>query len=289
MRSKSPAGFAASTLQIGVMQGRLLPKLAGRYQAHPLGQWQDEFPIASDLGLNLIEFILDYDDYELNPLMSSDGCSQIQEISHQTGVSVKTICADYFMEAPLHSSNKGLASESMKVLEDLIFNATKIGITDIVLPLVDKSSVSEPDLQKKFVSVFKPIINTLDDANINVCLETDLPPIEFAELIRNLDSSKITVNYDIGNSASLGYKPAEEFLLYGRQISDVHVKDRTLGGSSVLLGEGDADFDAVLQGLQQINYNGPLILQAYRDELGIDIFKKQLDWLRKLLQRFDQN
>lgn len=287
MKSKSSAAFAASTLQIGVMQGRLLPKFAGRYQAHPLGRWQDEFPIASDLGLNLIEFILDHDDFELNPLMSSDGCSQISELSQKTEVLVKTICADYFMEAPLHSSNKSLASESRKVLENLIYNATKIGVTDIVLPLVDKSSVSEPDLQKKFVSVFKPIINTLDDANINVCLETDLPPIEFAELIRNLDSSKITVNYDIGNSASLGYNPAEEFSLYGRRISDVHVKDRTLGGSSVLLGEGDADFDAVLKGLQQINYNGPLILQAYRDESGIEIFMKQLDWLRTLLQSFD--
>ena len=288
MTYKSPLGFTASRLKIGVMQGRLLPKIDGRYQAHPVDKWQDEFLIASDLGLSFIEFILDFDHFESNPLMSSDRCAQIFDLSQKTGVLVKTVCADYFMEAPLHSRNKNTASTSRKVLEILIFNASKIGVTDIVLPLVDQSSVSEPELRKRFVETFKPIVKMLNDANINICLETDLPPVEFAELIANLDSKKITVNYDIGNSASLGYSPADEFLMYGTRISDVHIKDRIFGGLSVPLGDGDADFHAVLRGLAQVNYTGPLIMQAYRDELGIDIFTKQLDWLRTLLERFDQ-
>lgn len=287
MTYKSPPGFTASKLKIGVMQGRLLPKIEGRYQAHPVDKWQNEFLIASDLGLSFIEFILDFDHFESNPLMSSDRCTQIFDLSQKTGVLVKTICADYFMEAPLHSSNQSTASTSMKVLESLIFNSSKIGVTDIVLPLVDQSSVSEPELRTRFIESFKPIVKKLDDANINICLETDLPPVEFAELIANLNSNKITVNYDVGNSASLGYRPADEFLMYGTRISDVHIKDRILGGSSVPLGDGDADFHAVLRGLAQVNYTGPLIMQAYRDELGIDVFTKQLDWLRTLLERFD--
>ena len=270
------------------MQGRLLPKINGRYQAHPVDRWQDEFLIASDLGLSFIEFILDFDDFEANPLMSSDRCAEIFDLSQKTGILVKTVCADYFMEAPLHSSDKNTASTSRKVLEILISNASKIGVTDIVLPLVDQSSVSNPKLRERFTSMLKPLIKILEDTNINICLESDLPPVEFAELISNLDSNKITVNYDIGNSASLGYRPADEFLMYGRRISDVHIKDRIFGGSSVPLGDGDADFGAVLRCLAQVNYTGPLIMQAYRDELGFDIFTKQLGWLRALLKRFDQ-
>ena len=41
---------------IGVMQGRLLPKYKGRYQAHPLGYWQDEFLIAASFQFDYIEF-----------------------------------------------------------------------------------------------------------------------------------------------------------------------------------------------------------------------------------------
>lgn len=288
MTYKAPQVFTASSLKIGVMQGRLLPKIDGRYQAHPVNNWQDEFLIASDLGLNFIEFILDIDHFESNPLMSSDRCAEIFDLTQKTGILVKTVCADYFMEAPLHSSDKNIASTSRKVLEILVANASQIGVTDIVLPLVDQSSVSNPKLRERFTSMLKPLIKLLEYTNINICLESDLPPVEFAELITNLDSNKITVNYDIGNSASLGYKPADEFLMYGKRISDVHIKDRIFGGPSVPLGDGDADFGAVLHCLAQINYTGPLIMQAYRDELGFDIFTKQLDWLRALLKRFDQ-
>ena len=87
------------------MQGRLLPKFKGLYQAHPKGYWQDEFEIARVIGINSIEFILDYDDANSNPLLSDVGINNIIKISNQNNISVKTICADYFMEAPLHSNN----------------------------------------------------------------------------------------------------------------------------------------------------------------------------------------
>ena len=32
--------------KLGIMQGRLLPKYNGRYQAHPVGYWQKEFEYA---------------------------------------------------------------------------------------------------------------------------------------------------------------------------------------------------------------------------------------------------
>ena len=88
---------------LGVMQGRLLPKYKGRYQAHPIGYWQKEFQLVKNMGLSCIEFILDYNDAELNPLLKLGGLDEIKAVSEATGVVVQTVCADYFMEAPLHS------------------------------------------------------------------------------------------------------------------------------------------------------------------------------------------
>ena len=45
---------------------------------------------------------------------------------------------------------------------------------------------------------------------------------------------------------------------------NVHVKDRVKGGETIKLGEGDADFEAVFQSLQKINYQGNFIIQAAR-------------------------
>ncbi len=41
-------------IKTGIMQGRLLPKYQGRYQAHPVGYWQDEFYLVSERNMDLI-------------------------------------------------------------------------------------------------------------------------------------------------------------------------------------------------------------------------------------------
>ena len=98
--------------KLGVMQGRLVPKYNGRYQAHPVNYWQDEFFIAASHNLDCIEFILDYDLFETNPLMSSDGIESIKKHIDLTEVKVKSVCADYFMEKPFHHINNEIVKQS---------------------------------------------------------------------------------------------------------------------------------------------------------------------------------
>ena len=264
------------------MQGRLLPKYKGRYQSHPLGYWQEEFPIAKALGLNLIEFILDYEDYNLNPLLSVEGQKEIISISAKYNVQVKSICADYFMKSPLHSHDDLKVEESLEVLKKLIDSSLNLKIENIVIPCVDESSIKEKGKLDRFIEVLSDMTKIAEKKNINLSLETDLDPFDFSYLLSKLDSTSIKVNYDIGNSASLGYKPDEEFSAYGSKISDLHIKDRILGGGSVPLGEGDANIKKCLQLLEQYDFAGPYIMQAFRDDEGLLVFKKQLEWLRQL-------
>ena len=63
------------------MQGRLLQKYNNRFQAHPVGYWQEEFPLAQKLGLDCIELILDLNDINLNPLMSPEGLKEIKKLT----------------------------------------------------------------------------------------------------------------------------------------------------------------------------------------------------------------
>lgn len=99
--------------QIGIMQGRLLPKYLGRYQAHPLGYWQKEFDKAKELGLYCVEFILDYNDAEQNPLLKEGGVDIILRKINETGVKVTSVCADYFMEAPLHHTASNICNNNI--------------------------------------------------------------------------------------------------------------------------------------------------------------------------------
>ena len=278
-----------SATKIGVMQGRLLPKYQGRYQAHPIGYWEDEFEIAASIGIDLIEFILDYNDFEENPLMSASGCKKIIEIANQSDVKVKTICADYFMDAPLHSTDLNVATLSAAVLRELIFNSRTIGVTDIVLPLVDQSSVRDSESQDQFIRAIEPFLPYLDENNMNLNLETDLGPTAFKSLLNQINSDRVTVNYDTGNSAGLGYDPEQEFAAYGDRITDIHIKDRVKNGFSVCLGQGSADFTQIFKCVQNYGYSGPFIMQAFRDDDGLEIFKTQLTWLKEFLETADQS
>jgi L-ribulose-5-phosphate 3-epimerase len=269
---------------LGVVQGRLLPKYKGRYQAHPVGYWQDEFYKAKDLGLDCIEFILDYNDADKNPLLNSNELKKLQNVIAETGVIVRTICADYFMDAPLHSLDDLVAERSIKVLKKLLKVSSKLGVNDIVIPCVDNSSLVNPDAVNRFVGQINKVEREIEERNINLSLETDLNPEQFSNLLKRFNSRRITVNYDIGNSASLGFDPIEELNAYGEKITDIHIKDRILGGGPVVLGKGDANFALFFEKLKEFNYKGPFIMQAYRDEEGVEIFKRQLAWIREYIK-----
>ncbi len=79
------------------------------------------------------------------------------------------------------------------------------------------------------------------------------------------------MNYDSGNSSSLGYEVGEEFAAYGHRIGSVHIKDRRLGGGTVPLGTGNADLPAVFRGLAALGYHGDYVLQIARSEPGEEL------------------
>lgn len=264
--------------RLGVMEGRLLPKYKGRYQAHPTGYWADEFPIAAACGLDLIEFILDYEDADDNPLLAPGGVEAIRAAMAATGVGVASICADYFMEAPLHRGER--CQEAAAMLDRLLDAAAGLAIGDIVIPCVDHSRMEDAAQEDALVRALETALPKTETLGINLSLETDLDPGRFAALLSRLPSPRVTVNYDTGNSAALGYDPAEEWAAYGPRVSDVHIKDRVRGGGSVELGTGDADIPKVIALMKAAGFDGPVIMQAFRDDEGVAIFSRQLDWLR---------
>ena len=207
------------------MQGRLLPKYLGNFQAHPVGCWQNEFSIASKFGFDCIEFILDFNDVNKNPLMFKSGLENIVAISKRNNVSVKSVCADYYMESPIYLKEKSAKNRNLKILEKLVRNSYSIGIRDIIIPLVDASSLLNNNSRKYEAKNFlQEIIEKIKNLKINLCLETDLPPSQFYDFVKNINRPHIKINYDTGNSASLGYHFKEELDIYGNLVTNIHIK-----------------------------------------------------------------
>src|SRR5437762_7722421 len=99
--------------RIGIMQGRLVPPEAGRFQCFPRGQWREEFPLAAAAGLDSIEWIYDQFGEDVNPLTSDAGTLEMKSLGDQHGVNVLSMCADYFMERPLVTANADELSQAV--------------------------------------------------------------------------------------------------------------------------------------------------------------------------------
>ena len=86
---------------IGIMQGRLVPPTDNRIQCFPRERWADEFALASQAGLDCIEWIYDLYGADVNPLATDAGIEKLKDLARQHNVKIFSICADYFMDKPL--------------------------------------------------------------------------------------------------------------------------------------------------------------------------------------------
>ena len=137
-----------------------------------------------------------------------------------------------------------------------------------MIPLVDNGSLESQTQEDDLVEILTLEKDNLTRLGIRIAFESDLSATNLQRFIARLPFESFGINYDIGNSASLGYDPEEELFFYGERVINIHIKDRLLGGTTVPLGAGDADFDTVFKMLSKLKYQGNYILQTARDEQG---------------------
>jgi len=269
-----------------LMQGRLSPPEDGRFQSFPRVGWPLEIKLAPQVPLRGIEWIYDLYGEDQNPLNTAESRSELRSLLEQSQVTVRSICADYFMDCPIVDIDSQVSAQRLAKLIWLISICPEMGINRIVLPFVDHSRMSSAQDQRSVISILELALLHAVESNVELHLETDLAPNEFAEFLKKLDHPLIKVNYDAGNSAGLGFRPIEEFSAYGDRIGSFHIKDRLYNGGTVPLGLGNTDFGGLRKALIDINYSGDFVMQVARGNSGDELTwlqeqsLKACDWLR---------
>ncbi|MFZ0416975.1 MAG: sugar phosphate isomerase/epimerase family protein [Candidatus Sulfotelmatobacter sp.] len=261
-----------------IMQGRLVPPEGGRFQCFPRKRWRDEFVLAAQAGLNAIEWIFDVYGEDINPLACDEGIAGMLALSQQTGITVRSLCADYFMERPFLRTTEEERKQLIQKMVWLLERCKRLGIGRIVIPFVDNSRIENSDEEAQVISILREIVPAAEISGVELHLETSLGPRAFASLMEHCPHPLVRANYDSGNSASLGYRVSEEFAAYGPRVGSVHIKDRRRGAGTVPLGTGDADLPGLFRELAALSYGGDYVLQIARSEPG-----QELPWITENL------
>ena len=252
------------TERIGFMQGRLCDLVDGMIQAFPWRDWRLEFSRAQALGLCMMEWTIDQSGLYDNPVMTEAGRREIARLSKTHGLVVPSLTGDCFMQAPFWKAAGAERSTLQRDFTAVAAASAKAGIEIIVVPLVDNGRIETVGQGNCLVDFLNEQHEALKALGVKIVFEVDFGPAEAARFLERLPSDTFGLNYDIGNSAALGFDPAEEFSAYGDRIINVHVKDRVLNGTTVPLGHGNADFAAVFGLLAGHGYVGNYIMQTAR-------------------------
>jgi len=271
-------------LRIGVMQGRLSPRPAGKLQEFPQKYYAAEFPIAARLGLHSIEWIFEAPGFAENPLWSAAGREEIRGLIRATGVKVQSVCADYFMVHRLAGEGGEAVARSCDVLAELVVAAHAIGADRILLPLLETSAVDTPVLQREVVASLKQVAPVAERYGVTLGLEMELPGAEYARLIERVASPQVRAYYDTGNSTAQGADIAEDIVPLLPLLHAVHVKDRVRGGGSKPLGTGDTNFRGFFPRLLRGGFRGDLVLQHYFDLQPELEAERSLSFVQHLLE-----
>ena len=250
--------------RIGFMQGRLSPLVDGRIQAFPWDHWRDEFRLAHQFGFERMEWTLDQDNLYANPFMQASGQAEIRHLAKTWNLAVTSITGDCFMQAPFWKATGPLREQLLLDLVAIVKASFAIGANLIVMPLVDNGALETAKQEQALKTSLLALQPLLSQTGVRIAFETDLDPDAQMALIHDFPAEHFGINFDIGNSASLGWAPGVEIPRIASRLINVHVKDRRLGGSTVALGEGDADLATVFALLDAVGYDGQLILQTAR-------------------------
>lgn len=137
----------------------------------------------------------------------------------------------------------------------------------------------------------REIGNFCDGYGVRLCLEN----VEwstynrvgvFTEMKRYYPPLKGVLDVKQARISGEGYMPYLQEM--GEHIATVHLSDIDEGGRMCLPGRGKTDFETLLKSLRDVGFDGPLLIEAYKDDYReIEELKRSCDYLREILYKME--
>jgi len=239
-------------MKLGVMQGRLTEPINNCIQEFP-SKWMLEFQHLRELKLNHIEWLVTKNSFHTNPLLSKDYLLYSLPIS--------SICADNLVDHRISDENF-LKNNLIPICEAALKNM----INNITIPLLEESVLEDDIKHRAFSKAMVKIGRNFP--TINFTFESEMKPDRLLEIVDLADNFYVT--YDTGNITSCGFSHVDYINFFKNKINNVHLKDRTRGGETVIPTLGDTDFKTIFQTLKEIGYNRFYTMQTARGHTGCE-------------------
>lgn len=259
----SAIGALAALSPEGLAFGRPQPKLKKALKYGMIGEGDSvlkKFELIKELG---------FDGVEMDSPSNLD-LDQVLEAKKATGIEIPGVVDSVHWSKPFSHPDAAVRAEGVAALETALRDCKKLGGTSVlVVPAIVNGGTSYDDAYRRSQDEIRKMVPLAEELDVQIAFENVwnnflLSPLEAARYVDEFESSHVGFHFDIGNIVLYGW-PAHWIKILGKRIFKLDIKDYSRkklneegrwAGFGVQIGEGDADWPAVMQALGEIGYEG---------------------------------
>ncbi len=262
---------------LGIVQGRL--SFSGKklqcFPKKPL----NEFKLASKIGYDFIEFFGERIKNNNNPIWSNSGIKKYTKISREKSIKIYSFCDNYIINHSLAST------KTFKEIINTLDRLSRLKIKKYILPLYGSSEINLKNKNKIYKNL-SIISNICTKKNIKLLFESNMSPVEFQKLKKNIKSKNCFFLFDTGNRISLKNSLIEDIYKFKNNIQYIHLKDKSIYNKNVIIGEGIVNFESIFKALKKIKYKGSFAIESQRgNNIEHQAFKNYI-FFKKLINQY---
>ncbi len=227
---------------------------------------RDVLKQARDLGYEGVELTLEPQG-DITVSTSDDDLAAIKTYADELGMKVPTMATLLYWESPLIGPGGEQPEAAQEITRHLLRCARALGAeTILTVPCTVGPDLHYDVAYQSGLELYRKMGPMAAEYGINIGVENVwnkflTSPLEFARFIDEIDHPSVGAYFDVGNVLLFGFPEQWIRILAGRIVA-VHIKDfRTAVGNLdgfVDLLEGDVAWDAVIDALRGIGYDGPV-------------------------------
>ena len=187
----------------------------------------------------------------------------------KSGVRVHGLVDSKHWSHPLNSFDKEVRAESIAALETALRDAKLYGSTSVLLvPAVVNAKLPYAEAWKRSQDAIRRVLPLARELGVRIAVENVWnqfleSPLEAARYVDEFQDPSLAFHFDIGNVVNYGW-PEQWIAILGPRIVKLHVKDYSRKkrddeglwkGFDVELGQGDANYAAVMPALDAVGYS----------------------------------
>ena len=187
-------------------------------------------------------------------LRNEDVRRQYEQAATEHGVEIASLAMGVLNSVP-YSSDK----DAERWVEECVEVMPKLRQKIVLLAFFSEGDIKgQPELQTEVIRRLKRVAPHAEKAGVVLGLETWLSADEHMRILDAVGSPAVQVYYDTANMEKQGYDIYKEIRQLGRErICEFHCKE-----NGFLLGEGRVDFRRVKDAMDDIGYNGWLVIES---------------------------